>query len=213
MEEVAVRAHLALDHKNFVNEFNSNYDSVNAEDLEAKYDDMCAKVDKVTLKLLFKMIESGKPESALDLVSRLHLEESFDIAEKAADRSNHRKLSDRIYSIRKARYTEQDEESYNDDVMSVNEDVTPFSRDVEMEQRGAHVSPEVVNLSQKRSRDDELSEKPKRKKRRNPFATDIRKSPGKMLTKSPTPQKPKLSRLSSFSAESRKSIRAQKEYL
>lgn len=50
--------------------------------------------DKVTLKLFAATVDAGKLEAALDLVDRLHLEKSYDLAIRLADR--HDKLADMI---------------------------------------------------------------------------------------------------------------------
>ena len=129
MEEVAVRANMALEHKNFMNHFESNYGSADAEKLEHQYDEICAQVDKITLKLLFKKIEGAKLEAALDLVHRLHLEKSFEIAMDVADRSRHRKLSDKIYAIMEEKFnSKEDDDDGSIDDESYNGSITAFAR-------------------------------------------------------------------------------------
>ena len=49
-------------------------------------------------------MEAGKQERALDLVDRLHLEKSYDVAMAIADR--HRKLVDRIESRKDAKFVQ-----------------------------------------------------------------------------------------------------------
>ena len=58
--------------------------------------------DKVTLKTFAAIVEAGKLERALDLVERLHLEKSFEIAMTIAD--NHRKLVDFIEHVKDRRF-------------------------------------------------------------------------------------------------------------
>lgn len=122
LEEISVRANLALTQKKIINEiFPVNADEKDI--LDEEYDSLCAQVvriwfvvscmanwssssnaslysyqcqDKVTLKLFMAIATAGKLKMALDLVDRLHLEKSFDIAMTVADRLNHRNLSDRI---------------------------------------------------------------------------------------------------------------------
>ena len=212
MEEVAVRANMALEHKNFVNDFDSSVDN---ETMEEEYKKICAQVDKITLKFFFEMIKGGKPESALDLVHRLHLEQSYDIATNASDRFNFTKLSDRIISIKEERFNQDDDDSRTFDG-SLNDDFTVFSQDAEKKyQRGASVSPELTSTLQERDMiKEEYSEKPKSRKRINPFATNSKKSPAKAKhVTTPTRKKPALSRLSTFSAESRRRSKASKEIL
>ena len=67
--------------------------------------------DKVTLKMFAAIVEAGKLERALDLVERLHLEKSFEIAMTIAD--HHRKLVDFIEDVKDRRFP-QDIADYND---------------------------------------------------------------------------------------------------
>jgi chromosome transmission fidelity protein 4 len=72
--------------------------------------------DKVTLKMFASIIEAGKLERALDLVERLHLEKSFDLAMTIAD--NHRKLVSLIEQVKERKFPDQasdDEEPGGDD--------------------------------------------------------------------------------------------------
>lgn len=77
--------------------------------------------DKVTLKIFAGTVEAGKLERALDLVERLHLEKSYDLAMTIAD--NHRKLVDRIEEAKDRRFgsdyanfpTDDPEDSYEED--------------------------------------------------------------------------------------------------
>jgi hypothetical protein len=69
-------------------------------------------------------VEAGKMERALDLVERLHLEKSYELAMAIAD--SHRKLVDNIEEAKERKfppleYDEEGEESeppfYNDDIV------------------------------------------------------------------------------------------------
>jgi chromosome transmission fidelity protein 4 len=63
------------------------------------------------------VVEAGKLERALDLVERLHLEKSFDLAMKIAD--HHRKLVDLIEDAKDRRFgNEDDYDDDEDDAMS-----------------------------------------------------------------------------------------------
>ena len=216
MEEVAVRANLAIDHKNFLNDFMSNHGSEDTEAMEMEYDGICAQVDKITLKLFFKMMEAAKVESALDLVHRLHHEQSFEIAMMAADKSNFRKLSDRIFSIKEDRF-DLDEDDDLDDDESFDGSHTAFPRDNQTKNRSssANVSPDQSNLVKNEFKtQDKHLEKPKSRKRINPFATNTKKSPGKTThVKKLQKKEPTLSRMSTFSAESRRKSKGSKEIL
>jgi hypothetical protein len=57
----------------------------------------------VTLKMFAGIVEAGKFERALDLVERLHLEKSFEIAMTIAD--HHRKLVDLIEDVKERRFS------------------------------------------------------------------------------------------------------------
>ena len=54
------------------------------------------------------MVDAGKLESAFDLVSRLHLEKSYDIAIRLADRQY--KLADMIEKAKNFKFPEDDDE-------------------------------------------------------------------------------------------------------
>lgn len=214
MEEIAVRANLALSHKNNLNDFMINHCGENEEDLETEYLEMCKQVDKINLRLFNNMIGAGKVESALDLVQRLHNEDSFEIAMEIADRSNQRKLSDHIYSIKESRFDQIETDQHVDDdgdsyAGSVN---TSFTQETQTNETVMKVSPEASSFRNKRKVQVEHPEKPRCRKRMNPFATNAKKSPGK----SPPPKsfdKPTLSRMSTFSSQSRQLTRASKEIL
>lgn len=77
-------------------------------------------------------IEAGKLERALDLVERLHLEKSFDLAMTIAN--NHRKLVDLIEDVRNNKftplepdYTEQDYDDDYDEQDAPTQRITPDS--------------------------------------------------------------------------------------
>jgi len=62
------------------------------------------------------VVEAGKLERALDLVERLHLEKSFDLAMTIAD--NHQKLVDLVEDAKYRKFGEptvDDEPAYTDD--------------------------------------------------------------------------------------------------
>lgn len=84
---------------------------------------MCSMLqDKVTLKIFAATVEAGKLERALDLVERLHLEKSYELAMAIAD--SHRKLVDFI-DIAKLRQFPQDEVEHFEvaDSPDFNEDI------------------------------------------------------------------------------------------
>ena len=58
-------------------------------------------------------VEAGKLERALDLVEKLHLEKSFDLAMRIADA--HRKLVDFIEDAKDRKFGVPDDQSYEDD--------------------------------------------------------------------------------------------------
>lgn len=58
------------------------------------------------------IVEHGKFERALDLVHRLHLEKSFDLAMALAD--NHRKLVDLIEEAKDCRFGQHEDVDYSE---------------------------------------------------------------------------------------------------
>lgn len=240
LEDLQVRADLSLKQKKFVNYSIAPDD----EELMNEYDAMCAQVDKVTLKLFFDILKAGKVERALDLVERLHLEKSFEIAVKASDRLNFLKLSDRIEAARDARFPpeqfDEEEEEMEDGVdrryfaqRPLNTDRYEDDRDVDEEsvQSSTAITPDVNRRGGvKRNREEfhsdieeeeEVEEEPEQrpapsKRKINPFAKKKMESPGKGQLTSPlrSPSaKPKLSRNSTFSAQSRAKTKGQKRIL
>lgn len=123
LEELAVRAGVALNQKRVLHDLTCSGDD---EGFENEYLSLSAQVvrvtiilferslqeyrltlrlvlqDKVTLKIFAGTVEAGKLERALDLVERLHLEKSYDLAMTIAD--NHRKLVDRIEEAKDRRF-------------------------------------------------------------------------------------------------------------
>ena len=109
-----------------------------------------------------QVIQAGKVERGLDLVQRLHLEQSYDIAIQAADRVGHRKLSDRIEEAKLQKFPPS-EEMFDDnasmesdfyETRCVDEEPEIMTRQqrLEMSQR---ISPEDVHTPQaRRSRDN-----------------------------------------------------------
>ena len=110
MEETLVRSNLALVQKKVNNDI-SNRDLL-GEEFEEEYDSQCKTLDKVTLKLFDMTVKAGKLERALDLVARLHLEKSYEIAMQLADQ--HDKLVDLIEEAKENHFGgpyEDDEEA------------------------------------------------------------------------------------------------------
>ena len=105
LEEVSVRANASLRQQKFLTDRGLlSSDSVPEEEILDEYDKLCTQVDKVTLKLYFSVLRTGKLERALDLVHRLHIERSLDIAVKASERFGYDRLSDRIDGMRERRF-------------------------------------------------------------------------------------------------------------
>ena len=80
--------------------------------------------DKVTLKMFASLIQLGKVERALDLVSRLNLEKSFDLAMTIADKN--RKLVQMIDIVREQKFPDsddEDEEMENNTMDSITHDM------------------------------------------------------------------------------------------
>ena len=242
LEELSIRAGLALAQKKFMQTAAPTHEE---EGLEDEYHALCAQVvskdsspmvvdcctfpasepipcqDKVTLKLFMAVVEAGKLERALDLVDRLHLEKSYDIAVMVADRLNHRNLSDRVEELRERRFILDDDD--DDDGTEANfdsignENLTPADDDGLVQSR--QISPDL-NRRAKRKFDaapaPSCEQEPKQK-RRNPFAKNRVTSPTK-THKSSSPlktaqKKIPLSRMSTFSSESRKESKSARNLL
>jgi hypothetical protein len=67
----------------------------------------------VTLKLFAATVDAGKLERALDLVDRLHLEKSFDLAVTLSAR--HHKLADLIEDAKERKFAVDEEEEYDEE--------------------------------------------------------------------------------------------------
>jgi hypothetical protein len=76
--------------------------------------------DKVTLKLFAATVDANKLERALDLVGRLNLEKSFDLAMTLADR--HRRLVEFIEEAKESKFRVIDEDLLDDDQDNFSED-------------------------------------------------------------------------------------------
>lgn len=142
LEELAVRSNIALVQKRVNNQVTSG--ELMGEEFEEEYRTLCAQVvntlsafiivfwlrqsltrnyeffgcpqDKVTLKLFAATVEAGKLERALDLVERLQLEKSYELAMKIAD--NHDKLVDLIEDVKERKFAalhENEQDGYAED--------------------------------------------------------------------------------------------------
>ncbi len=194
----------------------------------------------MTLKLFMNMADAGKVESALDLVDRLHLEKSFEIAITVADRLNHRNLSDRIVDKKEARFMVDDpmDDFVQDDYeprygeFASKEGVA--DEDEVMSTSSRRISPDGnSSRNLKRSIDDvsgdeneDQWDRPEKKfrgggkakktlhKLANPFAKQRIESPAKPpLSPVKSPAKLALSRSSTFSAQSREKSKVSKRIL
>jgi hypothetical protein len=74
----------------------------------------------VTLKMFAATLEAGKLERALDLVDRLHLEKSYNLAMTIAD--SHRKLVDFIEDARDRKFNLQHDDD-DENSLAIAEDV------------------------------------------------------------------------------------------
>ena len=95
-----MRSNIALVQKKVNNDISSG--DLLGEEFEEEYRKLCAQVDKVTLKLFATTVEAGKLERALDLVDRLQLEKSYDLAMVLAEQ--HNKLVDFIEDAKESKF-------------------------------------------------------------------------------------------------------------
>lgn len=198
-------------------------------EMEDEYNGLCAQVDKVTLKLFMATVESGKLERSLDLVERLHLEKSFDIAITVAERMNHRNLSDKIEDVKDRRFAvdeEEEEEVEDEDELFPDTQLedTIVRRQTVREPTSRNISPDYSSRNKRShqdmdNEDDEVTPVVRRTKI-NPFAKKRLESPGrpvrspaKSTSTPPRSSVSKLSRLSSFSAKSRATSKVAKKLL
>lgn len=208
-----MRAKLALNQKkyNVAGTAAAGYD---VTDLEEEYAGLCAQVDKVTLKLFMTTVEAGKLERSLDLVERLHLEKSFDIAITVAERMSHNELSDKIEDVKDRRFA-VDEEEEEDEMFpdSQPENTTHGTPD---RASTRNISPDTSSGNKRphEAIDHEEVEQTVRRKF-NPFAKKRMESPARVAL-SPVKENPArvgISRLSSFTATSREMSKANKHLI
>ena len=107
-EELVARSSVALAQQRVF----MDLEGESSEQSEREYQIFCANVDKATLKMFHKTLEANKLEKAFDLVNRLHLEKSFDLALKMANQ--HDKLWDKIDALKEARFSEVDDDESDD---------------------------------------------------------------------------------------------------
>ena len=216
LEEASVRATLALTQKKFLTDISAS-DGLDTQDMEAEYHQLCANVDKVTLKLFHATVTAGKLERALDLCERLNVEKSFDIATRVADMANHRKLADRIDEVKERKFPTVELETFEE--RNLHSEFGRQAIDMDDETGSQRVSPESSRVEHKKRKLDDISdvedEEPcendpsiKKGRKPNPFAKKRFESPGKKKNAFASPgrspsKSSSLSRLSSFSAQSR----------
>lgn len=118
----------------------------------------------MTLKLIYNKICDGQLDAALGLVARLHLEETFNVAIKMAERFRHNKLSDFIEEEMLRRFPpdqddgnnnpygdgdDQYDDAYTDDrhdILSSSSQISPEA----VPKRSNHSHVEVRAVSKKR---------------------------------------------------------------
>lgn len=218
MDEICVRANLALENKKFLQDLELSANPGIGDELDIEYNQACAKVDKVTLKLYLTFMQDGKLENAYDLTQRLHLEKSLEIAMEAADRSGHARLSDRIHALREERFPILEEPEDEDQF----DNLSPVGLSTAEPEMMRRISPSSITRTKRKhpEEDDDVdlqeptSESSNNINRRlNPFAKKHKESPPKTIMESPQPKKPALSRMSTFSAESRQKSKLTKHFL
>jgi chromosome transmission fidelity protein 4 len=95
-------------------------------------------------------VDAGKLEAALDLIDRLHLETSYNLAIQLADR--HHKLADMIEEAKLRRFADNDDDGYDDE-----EDGGPSSTFMDRIEEGTeggkrNISPDSTIVQKKRFR-------------------------------------------------------------
>ena len=220
-----MRAKLALNQKKFIltKTASEGYD---VSELDDEYNGLCAQVDKVTLKLFMATVEAGKLERSLDLVERLHLEKSFEIAITVAERMNHRNLTDKIEDVKDRRFAAEEEDQEEDGVDemfpdSQGDDHVTETKSTPRKSFSGNISPDSEIISRTKRSHDEVEQEEEarvpvsRSKKINPFAKKRLESPGRpsMSPSKTSPARVGISRLSSFSARSREMSKITKKLL
>jgi Minichromosome loss protein, Mcl1, middle region len=133
LEELSVRASVALSQKRVIQDICMEGEV--DEKFEEEYNTLSAQVDKVTLKMFAAIVAANKLERAVDLVHRLHLEKSFELAMTIADR--HRTLVDRIEQARDHKFRGGElEDEYDDGFDDVNNTTDEFESPPTYEHQG-----------------------------------------------------------------------------
>ncbi len=193
LEETSLRASCAMHHRHFT---------------LGKEENLCANVDKVTLKLYIHHCEAGNTNKALDIVQhRLFLETSYDIAVTIADRMSLPTLANDILNIKETKFDTQDNETDSEEEERDEEDddasVTPMETQ-------HPISPESNHLKREREHEENHSNK----RLRNPFAKKKVLSPRKESPHLPTvSEEAQLSRQATFTQTSRKMRQSDKHIL
>ncbi|KAL7578377.1 hypothetical protein ACA910_012779 [Epithemia clementina (nom. ined.)] len=159
LEELSVRAIVSLQQKKVMFELVADGDV--DEQFERDHERLSAQVDKVTLKMFAETVKAGKLEKALDLVERLHLEKSFELAMILA--TNHAKLASKIEGIRERRFGGHYFDPYESSDLAI---VGPGSTD-----RSTKTSPDASFVPrtkrpiEERDSDNNMSDRATRKRR------------------------------------------------
>jgi hypothetical protein len=96
------------------------------------------------LKLFVATLEAGKVERALDLVDRLHLEKSFDLAIRFAD--HNRKLVDLIEDAKERKFLVEDEVEAE---MEFNEESSPTTAFMDRLAPSSQISPDASHSAKR----------------------------------------------------------------
>ena len=92
------------------------------------------------------MVDSGKLESAFDLVSRLHSEKSYEIAIRLADR--HYKLADEVERVKKYKFPDDDDVS-NEDYTEYDGGTSNVSHDHSEGTQSKQISPDSRRIDKR----------------------------------------------------------------
>ena len=166
-EETSNRAIFALNQDKVLDDYLVSTGDAYEDEVEAEYEQKCAQVDKVTMKLFNTVVQAGKVERAFDLVKRLHSEKVLDVAITWADRQGQRKLSDRIEEYKLQKYPSIEDDAEFDDSASFDSSVhsersTNFAEEEQDEQpvittrkermqQMQRISPDAVHTPRQRS--------------------------------------------------------------
>jgi len=211
LEEVSLRTSLVEQQQKFMDDLLLQQTPTNKDKILQQRQLLDTNLDKLCLKMAFVAMEAKKVELALDIVKRLRLEPSLELALKASDRLNLYRLSDTIEMILEER--EQQEEEFDEIQTDLNDEFETSSATAKispMNDQMEHDLDENASIQNGISVSNKIRSKNRMNTSINPFKKKNVFSPAKNILHDTQPTqesqnaiKPKLARQSTFSTQSR----------